>query len=259
MKCFLPLLVYFTFTTSVPVDGDSTYQDQHRSRRAVGGSPANISNYPYLVSLQLNDRHICGGTIISERIILTAAHCTTQEGPMRVEAGNSVLTYGKDRPYVVEIIRHEKFNLSKQLEYDIALLKLDTDIVLNGINQSRVALFDQNDIVYEGDYAIAVGWGRIFLQDVADLSEVPNGTYVEDWPVNVMERSKNGGDRQAGISFLRYSETCTFEVLATAFTGVALYRDWINKTAKKLLAHEKHLEATKNLSESAHITHEGPL
>ncbi|KAJ8673022.1 hypothetical protein QAD02_004283 [Eretmocerus hayati] len=288
--------------------GISTFKDLLRPR-IIAGTHANISSYPYLVSLQLHDRHICGGTIISERIILTAAHCTTQEGPMRVEAGNSVLTYGKDRPYVVEIIRHEMFNLSKQLEYDIALLKIDTDIVLNGDNKDRVILFDQNDIAEEGDSAIAVGWGRIFQKDVFDHNEIPNGTYIETEPVNVTKTLKNGqkvvlgairamvesdylnkailrvvpstkcsttwsfrgeicaygykqnacdgdsggplliGDRQAGITFMRSTESCVFKTWGSAFTGVAPYRDWIDKTTKKLLTPEDNLVATKNLIE----------
>lgn len=44
--------------------------------RIVGGQDADIEDHPYQVSLQQYGAHICGGSIISPRHVLTAAHCT---------------------------------------------------------------------------------------------------------------------------------------------------------------------------------------
>lgn len=44
--------------------------------RIIGGSNAKITDFPYQASLRLGGTyHLCGGSIISEKYILTAAHC----------------------------------------------------------------------------------------------------------------------------------------------------------------------------------------
>lgn len=42
----------------------------------VGGYETTIEEHPWQVSLQLYSSHRCGGSIIGDRWVLTAAHCT---------------------------------------------------------------------------------------------------------------------------------------------------------------------------------------
>jgi secreted trypsin-like serine protease len=47
------------------------------SGRIVGGNLADPAEYPSQVSIRSLGSHGCGGTIISETWVLTAAHCLT--------------------------------------------------------------------------------------------------------------------------------------------------------------------------------------
>lgn len=65
---------------SLYVIGDSTIEYIYANvplpdGRIVGGDLVSIEDYPYQVSVQLLGSHYCGGAIISDRYILSAAHC----------------------------------------------------------------------------------------------------------------------------------------------------------------------------------------
>lgn len=50
------------------------------TNRIVGGSDATPGQFPYQVSLRMDDAHICGGSIIAADWVLTAAHCVVENG-----------------------------------------------------------------------------------------------------------------------------------------------------------------------------------
>lgn len=60
------------FTLSIALKSSRLPKDNNS--RIVGGAEINISSAPYQASLQFFGFHICGGSIISNKYILTAAH-----------------------------------------------------------------------------------------------------------------------------------------------------------------------------------------
>lgn len=52
-------------------------EDTKLSGRGVGGANVNLGQVPFMASLRsLNGAHFCGGSILSNRWVLTAASCT---------------------------------------------------------------------------------------------------------------------------------------------------------------------------------------
>ena len=53
------------------------YDGQHPFR-VVNGWPADQGEWPWIAALLNNGRQFCGGSLITDRHILTAAHCVAQ-------------------------------------------------------------------------------------------------------------------------------------------------------------------------------------
>lgn len=62
----------FTFVAAAAVPKPRFFVDHNR---VISGEDAKPNQFPHQVSLQVNWNHICGGAILSEKWILTAAHC----------------------------------------------------------------------------------------------------------------------------------------------------------------------------------------
>lgn len=69
------LVLLFSFVSLSLTQKTRRTNDDGSGGRIVGGMDVRIEEAPYQASLMYFGYHICGGAIISESCIVTAAHC----------------------------------------------------------------------------------------------------------------------------------------------------------------------------------------
>jgi len=102
----------------------------------VGGSDADECEWKWQVGIMNKDdtEPWCGGTLISEEWVFTAAHCVQEwPGRLKVVAGQHTISKKSGNEQyrnVKEIVMHEKYN-SETMTHDFALLRLESPMNFN--------------------------------------------------------------------------------------------------------------------------------
>ncbi|KAJ8676142.1 hypothetical protein QAD02_011928 [Eretmocerus hayati] len=138
--------------------GSSNQNPYPRNRRAINGSMVNDHDYRYIVSLHKpgTDAFSCAGTILTPKLILTAAHCiknkTSRPTHIRVSNVNGL---HKTIVKIEDYILHESFNATGLIN-DIGLLLLRDPIP----NSKCVQRAPKNSTLESGTTVVAYGWGK---------------------------------------------------------------------------------------------------
>ncbi|EDW79253.1 uncharacterized protein Dwil_GK19135 [Drosophila willistoni] len=101
--------------------------------RIVGGQETTIAQVPYIVYLRQSQNFICGGSLLSAKCVLSAAHCVYgfQAKDYTVHAGATRLD--ESAPMVREVLSfHIPPNYSpNNFDMDVAILRLTTPMSLS--------------------------------------------------------------------------------------------------------------------------------
>lgn len=189
---------------------------QTQAQYITGGYPIDIEDAPYQVSILRNGNHSCGGSILNERWVLTAAHClegisidrisidiglTYQNNP-----SSNVQSFG-----VEEIIIHPEYDIIPN-DSDIALVKVDRDITFSN----------------QASYVHLVTPQNTQPQDVGNLTRVSGWGWTEPGvfspsdqlqAVNVPIITNQIADAQLDVSYQNHPEL-TLNMIATSAVSI---------------------------------------
>ncbi|XP_036065557.1 granzyme G [Oryzias melastigma] len=149
----LNLLLLLSVTENLPLVGAS-------ESGIVGGRVAKPHSRPYMASLQIHGQHVCGGILIRDDYVLTAAHCKKDNQPMTVVLGAHNISKREktqQRFKIKTFFQHEHF--SGGYENDIMLMKLEPKAKLNQyVKGMELSSRDENVPPYTR--CTVAGWGR---------------------------------------------------------------------------------------------------
>ncbi|XP_067255107.1 mast cell protease 4-like [Chanodichthys erythropterus] len=239
------LLPHLTFTAHVNVG-------------IVNGTKAKRHSRPYMVSLQEFGDHICGGFLISDQFVLTAAHCWNKYDNLMVVVGAHDLKKSKssDHIRVKSYIPHPNYrptNKPHHHDADIMLLKLEKRVKLN--NKVGVIPLPKKGEDVKADTACSVaGWGDLVtngsgsnLLMEAKVSVMNNTECRNRWGAlySVSQMicvygyggSCNGdsggplvcGNTAVGITSFGSRRHCNSPKQPEVYTKISEYIEWINK------------------------------
>ncbi|KAG5671257.1 hypothetical protein PVAND_001465 [Polypedilum vanderplanki] len=156
MKFFILIVSLFAAVSAFP----------NREERIVGGSVAKPNSHPFVVLLVVNlpnhNDAMCGGSIISKTVILTAAHCLQGSISTEVAAGVHDITHEEPTQQHMTVMPpqyrvHSQFN-PKNFNNDVATLILPHQLTLNKY-VATITLAKANIGLLEGVNAMSLGWG----------------------------------------------------------------------------------------------------
>lgn len=158
-----------------PLDSDCGKPTLTTRGKIVGGTKVEAGHYPWQVSLWNTraNKHFCGGSLVSERWIVTAAHCVSSGGISinDVEVRLGKLYTNRPEPSREQIIRPDRIVIHPQYDSDradydadLALIHLKSDVIFTDYVRPICLPLRRQDsdrtLLRTGNIGVITGWGR---------------------------------------------------------------------------------------------------
>ncbi|XP_076880557.1 granzyme M-like isoform X2 [Brachyhypopomus gauderio] len=134
----------------------------HSARVSVGivnGTEAKPHSRPYMVSVQKHGRHICGGFLVSDMFVMTAAHCWKYGDNMTVVMGAHDLSDNRTSTNMAVKYYHIYPEFALEGLNDIMLLQLN-----GGVKKSPVInwipIREKKKPIKANTICSVAGWGK---------------------------------------------------------------------------------------------------
>jgi len=246
-----------TAATGGTTGGSCTCGIPNRSNRIVGGQETEVNEYPWQVGLvSANGKQPwCGGTLISDRHVLTAAHCTagSNADSIAVIVGeHRTDDWDYQRISLSKITDDPDYN-SQTLANDFSILTLSEPVTISRSVAPACMPWDTTQL-YAGQLATVSGWGTLtsggnqptVLHEV-DVTVQTNavcqqayGSSITDVNICAADSGKDScqGDsggpmvieengRYAVIGVVSWGYGCAFDGYPGVYARVTARKDWI--------------------------------
>merc|ERR1712018_687490 len=130
--------------------------------RIVGGFEAQENQWPWQVALFIDNAWFCGGALISENYVMTAAHCAEGASYFDIMAGAHNVRASSE-PHRVEITSYNGWTHPQwdhnTLSNDVALIELPSPIDFNDYIAPS-CMPSAGDTADVGELVTCTGWGK---------------------------------------------------------------------------------------------------
>eukprot|EP00062_Callorhinchus_milii_P007827 gi/632949836/ref/XP_007890381.1/ PREDICTED: granzyme K-like [Callorhinchus milii] len=138
----------------------------------IGGGKVKSHSRPYMTSIQNNNSHVCGGTLIKPNWVLTAAHCVRylKSKKQTVVLGAQSLSKKEKEKQFLKIkkkYQHPKFNWDR-FTNDIMLIELDGAAKITK-SVDVLALPEMTNDVEAKTKCTVAGWGKTKSKEISDI------------------------------------------------------------------------------------------
>ncbi|XP_072516401.1 mast cell protease 8-like [Salminus brasiliensis] len=224
----------------------------------INGTEAKPHSRPYMVSIQFKGHHICGGFLVSEWFVMTAAHCKdniTAWGDVTAVVGaHNLKVKDVESIAVTEHYAHENYHKITP-NNDIMLLKLKKSTA-NSRNAAQISIPKTN--AAKGHSCSVAGWGclktngsRSNVLMEANVRILPSKICKEQWSFYNDATMLCGGGHNHGfctgdsggplvcndmaVGIVSFQEpNCDHPTQPNGYTRISGFLPWINKIIQSM-------------------------